>query len=161
MYNRKSLADDKTHKPSNGTPSKGIKGGKRRVSFAPLSPLEYFISICILLSGCVFTVMQGIFLYQLHLFEQEEHTIVVPAIMRNSEMTTASVTNYGDISNRQMIQKMANETKRQFTPWPPLDAIVDRKTNAIVGDPQFLLDFAMIGFEKSGKKKQAGSGKDL
>jgi hypothetical protein len=35
---------------------------------------------------------------------------------------------------------------------PNLDKILDPKTNEIIGDPQFLLDFAIVGFGKCGTR---------
>ena len=46
---------------------------------------------------------------------------------------------------------MANATARAFAKWPPLDAIVDEKEGKVIGNPQFLLDFGILGFEKSGE----------
>lgn len=50
------------------------------------------------------------------------------------------------IQNRAELLKalMANYTR------PDLDSIIDPETNKIIGDPQFLLDFAVVGFGKCG-----------
>ena len=46
----------------------------------------------------------------------------------------------------------ANRTKflAEQQVWPDIETVIDEKSGHIIGDPQFLLDFAILGFEKCG-----------
>lgn len=147
---------------------KGKKGAGKKAKFqqAPMTALEYFIYMCTVLFVAVFAVMQGVFLYKLHLYEAAFDGSREMAAKADSRVLTQEVAladNAGGsssssssamaaLSNRQRIEFMANSTKREFTKWPPLDAIVDDKDGKVIGNPQFLLDFGILGFEKSGKR---------
>lgn len=142
---------------------KGKKSGKklRRWSVGegpPMTAVEYFIYVCTILFVAVFAVMQGVFLYKLNLYEastEELHKAEARALAEVEEKPPVSVAVADPtvrMSNRQRIEFMSNATRREFTKWPPLDAIVNEEDGKITGDPQFLLDFGLIGFEKAGTK---------
>ena len=124
----------------------------------PMTALEYFIYTCTVLFVGVFAIMQGVFLYKLHLYEA---TIEGGAAVGNTNSSSDNVRMLNQdkqlaiqprvMSNKQKIEMMAMETQREFTRWPPLDAVIDERDGRVIGNPQFLLDFAVIGFEKAGK----------
>lgn len=139
---------------------KGKKSGKklRKLSEGPpMTAVEYFIYVCTILFVGVFAVMQGVFLYKLNLYEastEESHKAEARALAEVEDKASASVAVADPtlgMSNRQRIEFMSNSTRREFTKWPPLDAIVNEEDGKITGDPQFLLDFGLIGFEKAGE----------
>ena len=146
----KPMAEEKGYNKAKGK-------AKRKIPFAPVTALEYFIYVCTFLFVAVFTIMQGVFLYKLHLYEasmEESHNPggggrILEGSGSTELATITSETPIGGMSNRRRIELMANASRREFSAWPPLDAIVDKEGN-ITGNPQFLLDFAVIGFEKCG-----------
>ena len=138
-----------------------------------MTALEYFIYIFTVLFVGVFVGMQIVFMVKLYRFEQSNDeaslqgkcNATTTADMRALTTTTDSAGEQqqlqlhsgafpisdGRNNNRIRIQIMANQTRRKaLTKWPPLDAIVDPKDGSMIGNPQFLLDFAVIGFEKCG-----------
>lgn len=149
----KSAAEEKGYRPKSTT--------KRRLSSLesqPLTALEYFIYACAFIFVGVFAVVQGVFLFKLNFYEASREESRNPLGGNNQrsllgESTDLAVFSSGKpiagMSNRHRIEAMANATRREFTYWPPLDAIVaeDQLTG---GNPQFLLDFAVLGFEKAG-----------
>ena len=65
----KPMAEEKGYNKAKGK-------AKRKIPFAPVTALEYFIYVCTFLFVAVFTIMQGVFLYKLHLYEasmEESH----------------------------------------------------------------------------------------
>jgi hypothetical protein len=157
---------------NNGTPSKG----KRRVSFEPqpMTAVEFFIYMSTILFVGVFGIMQLVFLYKLHVYEASvyegtrQQQVVIqdetsPPLhqqqqQQQQQQESAIVLLQQQVSNRQRIEFMANKTKRNNNnnnnnnnkQWPPLEDLVDMQQGSIIGNVQFLLDFAILGFEKSG-----------
>lgn len=134
------------------------KKDRRRIAFedhSPLTPLEAFIYVCSFLFVAVFSAMQGIFLYKLHIYEAAlataASTTAVNTAGAGERPSRALVTtDQISLSNHDRIELMTNSTRRPFKPWPPIEAIVEKSNNTIIGDPQFLLDIALLGFEKCG-----------
>ena len=148
------------YRGSKALEGKGKRGSKRAKRWVvgdhpPMTPLEFFIYVCTILFVMVFAVMQGVFLYKLHLYEASMDEPTKPdenatrALMAG--LSSSSSAAVATLSNRQRIEFMANATARAFAKWPPLDAIVDEKEGKVIGNPQFLLDFGILGFEKSGE----------
>jgi hypothetical protein len=152
---------------------RGKKGGRRRIIFedhSPLTPLEYFVYLCSFVFVVVFSVMQGIFLYKLQIYQTAQAAATSDMVTGNggrilqgepsttssgrdlssSSSFSSSSGNQVALSNHDRIQLMTNLTRRPFQEWPPLDSLVNTQNGTILGDPQFLLDFALIGFEKCG-----------
>jgi hypothetical protein len=78
-----------------------------------------------------------------------------PPLQQQQQQQQHSAIVLPQVSNRQRIEFMANKTKRNNNnnnnnPWPPLEDLVDMQQGSILGNVQFLLDFAILGFEKSG-----------
>ena len=144
---------------------KGKKGSGKKVKrwavgeHPPMTALEFFIYVCTVLFVMVFAVMQGVFLYKLHRYEESYEDASQPAhtnpevnrVLSEEKAEPTTTTAIVAVSNHKRIEFMANSTAREFTKWPPLDAIIDDQDGKVVGNPQFLLDFGILGFEKSGK----------
>jgi hypothetical protein len=150
---------------TNSRTANGAAKGKRRVYFEPqpMAAVEYFIFASTILFVGVFAVMQVVFLYKLHVYEasfwegsqqqqqqQADMTPPPPVDGRALQVTEEKQSAFVPASNRQRIEFMANKTQRKFSKWPPLEALVDMQEGTVIGNPQFLLDFAILGFEKSG-----------
>ncbi|CAB9503647.1 expressed unknown protein [Seminavis robusta] len=179
MYRSKAKGhgSDVDNKAKTSPPPKLNNGskGKRRAHMMDspnMTGMEYFIYVCTILFVCVFGVMQGVFLYKLHVYEASfdaeqqtkppEDGATNPAAQQQQlQQQQVAISSSGNtlefvpISNRQRMLQFANATHKQYesTPagsWPPLDALVDTKENKVIGNPQFLLDVAILGFEKAG-----------
>jgi len=167
-------ASSSKHK-SGGTPGTTSKGkvAKRLLSYHveehPMTALEYFIYVFTVLFVGVFVGMQIVFMVKLYRFERSNDEVSLQGKCNASAALTMTTTDSageqqqlqlhseafpisdGRNNNRIRIEIMANQTRRKaLTKWPPLDAIVDPKDGSMIGNPQFLLDFAVIGFEKCG-----------
>lgn len=85
---------------------------------------------------------------------QQEERIKIAAIVSISVLVSVLVlfhflsgTSHED-SRLRLPVNIKRRMKHQNEPWPELAEVYDGRK--VIGDPQFLLDFAVIGFEKSG-----------
>ena len=170
MYNRKqsTASDSAVTTSSKGHNNNTSKRNKQRKLLPPLTTLECIVVICLLFCAGVFLAMQIIFAYKLYWFElvydNANNNDISSRRRRNMVQTQATPLQLPTSrqNNRAWIQYHTNRTRRAHvpeTPLPPLDTIVDTTTQSFRMDRSVttpitsrLLDFAVLGFEKSGSR---------